>query len=148
MIKKLKIKPKRKKKIRPKKTTLKGLKCGSNKELRFLKECIKKNTLPSKPVRIETPYGYYTPDFEFPDKYIEVKSLHTFKVMLGEKSYIKDGKVSDLQFQKIKWVANNIKKIDIILYLSKTDKYISPLDISNINVKIKGGYKPKIKKEN
>lgn len=146
MIKKLKIKPKRKKKIRPKKTTLKGLKCGSNKELRFLKECIKKNTLPSKPNRIETPYGFYTPDFEFPDKYIEVKSLHTFKVMLGEKSYIKDGNTSDLQFQKIKWVANNVKKIDIILYLSKTDSYTPTLNIPNISIIIKGGYKPKTKK--
>jgi len=123
-----------------------GLKCQGKKELRFLKECVRyKKPLPTKPKRIKTPYGFYTPDFEFPDKYIEIKCLGTFLVCLGKIGYRK-GKVSDLQFRKIKWVAKNIKPLWMIVYLSNNEyKPQENLEFTNLTIKFKGG---KSKKNN
>ena len=139
-----------KKKNKKKKTKVlwyicEGLKCQGKKELRFLKECVRyKKTLPIKADRIQTPDGYYTPDFEYYEEYIEIKSLGTFKVMLGLEAYKGIGEPSDLQFRKIKWVAKNIKPIAIIVYLgpreSKPNIHIKE---ENITVTFKGGYKKK-----
>lgn len=105
-----------------------GLKCQGNKEARFVNECYRKNIKISKAPRIITPYGSYTPDFELEDKYIEIKSKATFEVCIGLTTYIKSPKIikepSDLQFRKIQWVAENIKSLEMKIYLSKTQKLI------------------------
>lgn len=138
---------KRKRKIKAKRSVYKGLQCGSRKELRFLKECERsKYPLPIKAARTETPFGFYTPDFEYEEMFIEVKCKHTFLVLLGEKSYLSTGTLSVLQWTKIKWVAEHIKPVYIIVYLSKRDsipEYI--INEKNITIKFKGGYKKKEK---
>ncbi len=53
---------------------------------------------------IKTPYGWYRPDFEYNDIFIEIKSKYTIKTS------VKNG-----QMKKIKWVSNNIKKVSIVI---------------------------------
>ena len=135
----------KKRKTKVKFYSLKGLKCQGKKELRFIKECIRyKRTLPTKAARVLTPDGYYTPDFEYPDRYIEIKSLGTLKVCFGLESYKGLGPISDLQWRKIKWVAEHVKPIDIIVYLGRRDK-IPTFNINEqgITISYKGGYRPK-----
>lgn len=142
--------PKRKRRRRTKIKfySFEGLKCQGKKELRFLKECVRyKKPLPIKPERIKTPDSYYTPDFEYPEMFIEVKTLGSFRACLGLESFRGQTVISDLQWRKIKWVALNVKPIHIVIYLSRQDK-IPNLGISepNISIQIKGGYKPKKRK--
>lgn len=144
------VKRKSNKKIKKKKTKVlwyvsNGLRCQGKKELRFIKECVRyKKTLPIKADRIKTPDGYYTPDFEYYEEYIEIKSLGTFKVMLGLQAYKGIGEPSDLQFRKIKWVAKNVKPIAIIVYLGpRESKPNISIKEENITVTFKGGYKKK-----
>lgn len=136
-----------KRKTKVKFYTEQGLKCQGRKELRFVKECVRYNwVLPIKPERIETPHGYYTPDFEYEEMYIEIKSKGTFQVMLGEKAYKGIGETSDLQWRKIKWVAEHVKPIELIVYLSRRESI--PENIiseTNITIKFKGGYVKKKK---
>lgn len=138
-------KKKKKKKSKVKFYVFEKLKCQGKKELRFLKECFRyKKTMPTKAKRIFTPYGFYTPDFEYPDRYIEIKSLETFKVCLGLKSYKGLTKLSDKQFKKIKWVAKNIKPLEFIIYVGKNEYRMSGVTCpKNITITWKGG---KIKK--
>lgn len=58
--------------------------------------------------RLKTPYGSYKPDFEFKNKYIEIKSNYTIKMSK------KTG-----QYKKIKWVNKYIKKVDILILNDK-----------------------------
>lgn len=141
------VKKRRKRKTRVKFYTLKGLKCQGRKELRFIKECVRYNwTLPIKPLRVETPFGYYTPDFEYEEMYIEIKSLHTFNVSRGLIGYKGLTKPSSLQWDKIKWVAKNIKPIEIIIYLGRREsKPTFNIIEKGITIKIKGGYEKKKK---
>ena len=140
----------RKRKTKVRWHTFKNLKCQGRKELRYLKECARyKRELPIKPERVKTPFSYYTPDFEYPDRYIEIKSKHTFDVCRGLVAYKGLGEPSGKQWQKILFTAKNIKPIEIIVYLSPRDKIpIFDIDEENITIKIKGGYKPKQKKKN
>lgn len=120
-----------------------GLKAQGKKELRYIKECIRyKREMPTKPKRIETPFGFYTPDFEQTTRFIEIKSLHTFKVSMGEESYKGLGETSNKQFEKIKWVSQNVKPIEIIIYLSPREKKItfSELETKTLTITVKGGY--------
>ena len=139
------MRKRRKRKTKVRFHYFKSLKCQGRKELRYLKEQDRYNKpLPTKAKRVKTPYSYYTPDFEYPDRYIEVKSLGTWFACIGLKAYKGIGEPSDLQWRKIKFCAKNIKPIEIVIYLSPRDK-IPTLDIveENITIKIKGGYKPK-----
>ncbi len=142
MIKKRKYK---KRKTKVKFYVYSGLRCQGRKELRFLKECVRYNRpLPIKPKRIKTPYGYYTPDFEYPDKYIEIKCKGTLLVSMGKLSYKGLSKISDKQFRKIVWVAKNIKPIQIVVYLSKDEyRLTEEFNYLNLIITYKGG---KIKK--
>ena len=65
--------------------------------------------LPTNAKKIETPIGYYTPDFEFSDRYIEVKSPLTLHLFEGSK-----------QQQKVVWVTNNMKPVEIVLISGPT----------------------------
>jgi hypothetical protein len=123
-----------------------GLKCQGKKELRFIKECERyKRPIPTKAKRILTPYGYYTPDFEYPDRYIEVKCLGTLRVLYGLIAYKGIGKLSTLQLEKILWVNSNIKPVHIIVYLSNKEYKPNLINFNreNLTIIIKGG---KIKK--
>lgn len=64
---------------------------------------------------IKTPLGIYHPDFETDLISYEIKSKGTLKVMMGKAAYIKGGKISDTQFQKIKWYNDNYKPVVIVV---------------------------------
>ena len=140
------LRKKRKRKTKVRFYSLKGLKCQGRKELRFVKECIRYNwVLPIKQERVETPYGFYTPDFEYEEMYIEIKSIHTFNVSRGLIGYKGLTQPSSLQWNKIKWVAINVKPIEIIIYLSRRESIpTEKIEEKNITIKYKGGY---VKKE-
>lgn len=135
----------KRKRPKVKRSKYKGLKCGSSKELRFLKEQERfKRPIPTKAKRIKTPFGFYTPDFEYPTYYIEIKGLHTFLVCLGYKNYIGKGKLSTLQWDKIKWVAKFVKPVCFVVYLSRREKLPTlVLNEPGVSFVFKGGYKPK-----
>ena len=90
-----------------------GLECQGTYEKHYIETLILNNLeLPKKPKNILTPYGWYTPDFEFNDKFIEIKSIYTYKMMVGEiKNY--GGKFDDIQHKKAIWVNDNIKPLEI-----------------------------------
>lgn len=142
-------KPKRTRKTKVKFYVVEGLKCQGRKEVKYLKECIRYHwDLPTKAKKVSTPIGFYTPDFEHPDRYIEIKSLHTLEVCIGKVGYKGIDEPSDLQFRKICWVAKNIKPVHMIIYLGK-DEYLPELDIEesqNVIMQFKGGRTKKIKK--
>lgn len=73
---------------------------------------------------IVTKYGTYTPDFEFPDFFVEVKSKFTYDVLMGIKSYSKNRKSSPDQLNKIKWISENVKKVKIAIVDKETIEYI------------------------
>lgn len=138
---------KRKRKTKVKFYKIEGLKCQGRKEVRFIKECVRyKRPLPTKAKRIATPTGFYTPDFEYADHYVEIKSLGTYKVLLGLEAYKGIGLPSTHQLEKIKWVAVNDKPVKIIVYLSPRETIPTNLLSSpNITLTFKGGYKKKTK---
>jgi hypothetical protein len=138
-------KKKRRKRSRVKFYVFKNLKCQGRKELRYVKECVRYGwPLPKKPKRIKTPLGYYTPDFGYKDKYIEIKCLGTFQVCLGLKAYKGIGELSDLQWRKICYVAKHKKPVHLIVYLSKRESAPDyKIEEENITIQFKGGYKKK-----
>lgn len=72
-------------------------------------------SLPVNTKSIKTEVGYYTPDFEYDDYYVDIKSLFTLKVLLGFSSYSKNKKSNPKQLLKIEYINKNIKPIKIIL---------------------------------
>jgi hypothetical protein len=90
-----------------------GIICEGTCEKKYIENLIlSKSELPWKPSRIKTPFGTYKPDFEFQNRYVEIKSTYTYKIYLGElKGY--GNKYSTLQKQKLEWVNNNIKKVEL-----------------------------------
>jgi hypothetical protein len=71
--------------------------------------------LPTNTKSIKTDFGYYTPDFEFDEFYVDIKSTFTLKVLLGFSSYSKTKKSNPKQLSKIKYINENIKPIKILL---------------------------------
>ncbi len=90
-------------------------------EVAYLQNLINKNKkLPTIcHVRIKTPFGTYLPDFEYKNKFIEIKSKFTLDVAKG----LQPGKYNiknKNQWEKIQWVNANIKKVEIIIPNKKT----------------------------
>lgn len=85
-------------------------------EVAYLQKLIDENkqlpTLLRK--RFKTPFGSYMPDFEFEDRFIEVKSEFTLKVSKGLLPG-NDGKFSDKQWKKINWLNDNMKPVEIVV---------------------------------
>lgn len=102
-------------------------------EVAYLQKLINEGINLPKPNRkkIKTPYGNYTPDFDFGDKFIEIKSDFTLKVCKGELPQV-DGTYSDKQWKKIQWANENKKPIEIIV-LEKNDAF--NLFVQAINTK-------------
>jgi hypothetical protein len=84
---------------------------------------------------IKTDIGYYTPDFEYDEYYIDVKSIFTLKVLLGFSSYSKTKKSNPKQLLKMKYINDNIKPVKIIL-VDTTENELLELSIDEI-VKLK-----------
>lgn len=83
-----------------------GLKCQGKSEKKYIEELIKNGlNLPKRCTSyIKTPYGNRLLDFEYLDRFIEIKSKWTYSFYIG----------SD-QEQKDIWISNNIKKVEIII---------------------------------
>jgi hypothetical protein len=64
--------------------------------------------------RYKTPFGTYMPDFEFDNRFIEIKSEFTLNVAKG-KEKMSNGKYSDNQWKKIMWLSKNKKFVDVII---------------------------------
>jgi len=64
---------------------------------------------------------------------------------MGEIAYKGIGKKSNLQWKKICWVNENVKPVNIRIYLGKRDTLINLPDynLNNVAVKQIGGYKKK-----
>jgi hypothetical protein len=77
--------------------------------------------LPINTGPIKTEFGYYKPDFEYDDFFVDVKSTFTLKVLLGLSSYSKNKKSNPKQLLKI---SENIKPIRIILVDIKQKEFL------------------------
>lgn len=78
----------------------KGIKCQGRYELCFLIQNF--DRILGRGKRIKTPYGWYTPDFDLGDYFVEIKSTFTLKTSR------KSG-----QLKRIKWTSKNIKRVQI-----------------------------------
>lgn len=96
-----------------------GIKCYGKYEKMYIEFLMKNNLELPRNIEqtLDTEYGTYTPDFEFDDFYVEVKSIFTYNVLMGEESYSRDktGKQIQPQFYKMQYISKNIKPIKIAL---------------------------------
>lgn len=88
------------------------------------------NKLPIPANKVKTPFGLYFPDFEYDDKFLEIKSEFTWKVCKGELPNPK-GKLDDKQHRKILWTRENIKPVEIIILDDNTAKELFLKAIKN-----------------
>ncbi len=86
--------------------TINGIVCQGGSEKKYIETLIKENIqLPKRPNKyVETPYGRRLLDFEYDDRFIEIKSKWTYSLYLNSDQETKD-----------KWISKNIKKIEIII---------------------------------
>ncbi len=102
-----------------------GLECQGTYEKFYLEKLINDNIiLPYKSESINTPYGVYYPDFTYGDRLIEIKSDYTYDILVGDKISRFTKKISTLQYDKIKWINNNIKPIEILIIDKRNNKII------------------------
>lgn len=89
-----------------------------------------------RPKKIVTPFGNYTPDFwcETAGVFIEVKGMRTALKMVGLASLLENGRtkwagtLDENSLKKMKWVHENVAKIDIYINDNPNDaKYKSYL---------------------
>jgi len=64
--------------------------------------------------RFHTPCGTYMPDFEYQDRFVEVKSEFTLRVAQGRQAQI-DGTMSNRQWKKINYVNKKIKPVSVVV---------------------------------
>lgn len=84
-------------------------------ELAYLQRCINNHSsLPQKATSVRTPMGVYFPDFEYEDRFVEIKSPFTWDVCRGFEKNPK-GVKSDLQYQKIQWTSKTVKPVEIVI---------------------------------
>ena len=92
------------------------IKCDGTHEMVYIENLVSENKkLPKNTKSIKTDFGYYTPDFEFDEFYVDIKSTFTLKVLLGFSSYSKNKKSNPKQLLKIKYIDKNVKPIKIII---------------------------------
>ena len=83
-----------------------GIKCQGSSEKIYLERLIESESeLPLKCSKfIDTPYGKRQLDFEYDDRFIEIKSSWTFKFYKNSDQELKD-----------KWITENIKRVEVIV---------------------------------
>jgi hypothetical protein len=113
-----------------------GLLCDGTHE-KFYIECLlsEGKDMPVSANSVKTDIGFYTPDFEFDEYYVDVKSIFTLKVLLGFSSYSKTKKSNPKQLLKMKYINDNIKPIKIILVDIMENKLVE-ITLDNI-IKLK-----------
>jgi hypothetical protein len=102
-----------------------GLKCQGTYEKFYIEYLIEYGlTLPTNGEKIITPFGVYTPDFKLNNKLIEIKSDYTYNILIGKIPSRYTNKIDLTQYNKIKWVNDNISKINILI-VDKRNKKIN-----------------------
>jgi len=100
-----------------------GLRCQGNCERQYIEQLVKQGkNLPTKTKPILTTLGFYYPDFEFEDRYIEIKSTYTYELLKKD---------NNPQYLKIKEVASKIKPVEIIVNRAKDGKILIKKLITN-----------------
>ena len=90
------------------------------------KKLIKENkNLPKNTQSINTPYGTYYPDFELNGNLIEIKSLYTYEVLIGKVVNRWSNKIDTTQYNKIRWVNENVTKVNILVIDKRNNKIIN-----------------------
>lgn len=106
------------------------LSCQGTYEKFYIEKLLNENSkIPKNSKSIKTPFGYYYADFEFENKYIEIKSDYTYNILIGLVPNRWTKKFDTKQYQKIKWVHNNIKEVEILI----VDKINNKLTKKEIN---------------
>lgn len=88
---------------------------------KLIKEC---ENIPNNSKPIDTPYGVYYPDFSFEDRLIEIKCNYTYDVLIGKKQNRFTKKIDTTQYDKIKWVNENVMTVEILIVDKKNNKLI------------------------
>lgn len=102
-----------------------GLKCQGTYEKFYIEKLINDSVnLPKEGQPVITPYGVYYPDFSFEDKLIEIKSEYTYDVLMGFKVNRFTKKIDTNQYEKIKWVNENVKPVEILIVDKRNNKII------------------------
>lgn len=93
-----------------------GLVCYGTYEKSYIEKLInEEKELPKNTLSIVTPFGVYLPDFEYEKKYIEIKSIYTYEILIGMRKTYFRRKVNTEQLKKIKWVGKHIKPVKLIV---------------------------------
>lgn len=103
-------------------------------EIAYFKKLLEeKKELPKKCNKgIKTPIGVYFPDFEFKDRFIEIKSEFTYNIMIGKQKGFDKKYKPRKQKEKIDWINNNCdKKIEIIIINKNDANFYFSLEVNN-----------------
>jgi hypothetical protein len=102
-----------------------GLICNGTYEKFYIEKLIKeKKKLPQNSESINTPFGVYYPDFLNGKSLVEIKSDYTYDVLIGKKKSRWTKKYDTTQLEKIKWVNENVKPVDILVVDKRNNKII------------------------
>ena len=105
--------------------SINGLKCQGTYEKYYIEKLINDGVnLPKEGRPVITPYGVYYPDFSFEDKLIEIKSDYTYDILIGIKVNRFTKKIDTKQYEKIKWVNENIKPVEILIIDKRNNNII------------------------
>ena len=107
------------------KFSINGIECHGTYEKFYIETLIKEGRqLPTNSISFETPFGVYYPDFSLNDRLIEIKSDYTYNILLGNQISRFTKKIDKTQYEKIKWVNENVKPVEIIVVDKRTNKLI------------------------
>lgn len=102
-----------------------GIKCYGSFEKYYIEFLIDNGLeCPKNADQINTPYGVYYPDFRFTNNLIEIKSDYTYDVLMGVKENKWTKKFDTTQYEKIKWVNDNVIPVKILVVDKKNNKII------------------------
>jgi len=102
-----------------------GIRCQGTYEKFYIDKLIQEGSvLPNNSTSFDTPFGVYYPDFENSQNLIEIKSDYTYEILLGTKLNRFTKKFDSSQYEKIKWLNENVKTVEIIVVDKKNNKLI------------------------
>lgn len=108
-----------------KKYIINNITCNGTYEKFYIEKLIKENKkLPQNSEPINTPFGVYYPDFLNDNSFIEIKSDYTYDVLIGKKKSRWTNEYDTTQLDKIKWVNENVKPVDILVVDKRNNKII------------------------
>ncbi len=102
-----------------------GIKCQGTYEKFYLEKLILDGIeLPNRAKSINTPYGVYYPDFSYDNRLIEIKCNYTFEILIGKRinNFTKNFEIN--QYNKIKWVNENVIPVDVFVIDKKNNEII------------------------